>query len=1269
MALIDAQLSWARILGRRGQWAQVIQTLERSPGVSKTSSPESLYYLSHAYFNLDRFEDALGPNCLALEQEPKNIVWRKRYAATLERCSRFSEAAEQWASLTNLQPNAAEWHFRLAKMLLRLKDVPAALDEMRLASSLDPGSEAYADELAKILRSRKIFWEEVKLRESATFEANPAREHDYAMALQLMNRHEQASAQFVKALSGNSKNPDWLYDAGRSFELAQDLSSANHYYELAIKFDQKRDARRFGIGVFHESRGGWLAAARAYQLKAKVNSQDGQLLYRTALAFDRCFLWEEAAEFYEQAITTDTSVGRWHYKLGLASERLGDWARATQVYSYASKEFGNEYWAYRCGLAQMELGDFEGAVASFENSCASFAENSYLAVSETSEDRNYLDSLTTKMAPPIQGNRKKWFKNRAVLNFRSGQLDESIRNFELAAASCDEHDREIYFLLGSARKLAGDFVGAAEALRETRVFRWQDGIDVAKATQNRNTKNTMEYAEYFDSIEIDEQLVVWQSNGGDSIGCHPLALFEEMTKDPQYDQLKHLWVLNDNSSPIPKIVTDSPNVAFTKRHSDAYRRALASAKYLVNNATFPGYFIRREDQKYLNTWHGTPYKTLGKDMKGVPFKHAAFVRDMLQASHLISPNGHTSSVLMDSHDVRGLYQGRLAELGSPRIDRTLRINASRVDEIRTLLGASAGQKVVLYAPTWRGQSNEATIDVERLQKDLDTLSELDAKVVFRAHRLEETAIKASTINAVVVPPSIDTNELLSVVDALITDYSSIFFDYLPLKRPVVFYMPDQTEYIEQRGLYLSDQELPGAIYTTAAEAAEATRHLLQTEFSANDSYMQALERFCSKEDGSASARTLDFWIHEKISAHEIDTSEDRQIVLFQQSLIPTGMSASFLNLVSKLDPTKYLVVLLVEPRLILQEPGRLETLNRLPDHIRIIGRSGGRVMTPEQAWINGVMEATHSLPSETMKAAYLASYALEFARIFGNAKFNSIVQFDGYVPFWGALLASGGDEDTTRVTYLHNDMSEEWKKRWPNLAGVFRQYESFDKLISVSETMSILNRNNIASEFNVDADKFIACENVINGRQILLKSSHEIDDDLKSIFSKKQTVFVTSGRLSIEKDHRKLIEAFAVHSKIYPQSHLLILGDGPLWAELTQQISKSGLASNVTLAGRRPNPYPYVAAADCFVLPSNHEGQPMVLLEAMVLGKKIVVTDIPGSAHVVKDGYGLIVENSVDGLIQGLSGFESDQIPHKLFDWDSYESETVSSFIDAAGLV
>src|SRR5699024_5682960 len=121
---------------------------------------------------------------------------------------------------------------------------------------------------------------------------------------------------------------------------------------------------------------------------------------------------------------------------------------------------------------------------------------------------------------------------------------------------------------------------------------------------------------------------------------------------------------------------------------------------------------------------------------------------------------------------------------------------------------------------------------------------------------------------------------------------------------------------------------------------------------------------------------------------------------------------------------------------------------------------------------------------------------------------------------------------------------------------------------------------------------------------------------------------------------------------------LYIVGDGDLRERLMTMVQDLNLERKVFFTGQLSNPYPLLNLCDCFVLSSNHEGQPVVLFEALILGKPIIVTDIPGSRSVVEDGYGFIVNNSVHGLVGGMNRFiNGKQLNEKSFDYETYRQK------------
>ena len=160
---------------------------------------------------------------------------------------------------------------------------------------------------------------------------------------------------------------------------------------------------------------------------------------------------------------------------------------------------------------------------------------------------------------------------------------------------------------------------------------------------------------------------------------------------------------------------------------------------------------------------------------------------------------------------------------------------------------------------------------------------------------------------------------------------------------------------------------------------------------------------------------------------------------------------------------------------------------------------------------------------------------------------------------------------------------------------------------------------------------------------------------------------MTIGRMSPEKNQARMINAFAQIHRESPDSRLIIVGDGPLETSLKTLVSSLGLADSVVFTGQIPNPFPLYAAADCFVLSSDYEGQPMVILESLVVGVPIVSTRFASITDALSSKEGLIVDRDTDALAHGMKAVLTDDVPQASFDWRAYNQAAINEFRLAIG--
>ncbi|MFJ2057518.1 CDP-glycerol glycerophosphotransferase family protein [Streptomyces sp. NPDC087908] len=359
-------------------------------------------------------------------------------------------------------------------------------------------------------------------------------------------------------------------------------------------------------------------------------------------------------------------------------------------------------------------------------------------------------------------------------------------------------------------------------------------------------------------LPLDENLAVYSAYWGRTPGCNPLAVHEAAKK--LAPALRGVWVVNQAyAAGTPAGLTRIAPATF------GYWKALARAKYLVNNVNFPDSVVKRPGQVHLQTHHGTPLKRMGLDQQQYPAVARSMDFDKL-LERVDRWDWSVSSNLHSTEHWERVYPAAFKTLntGYPRNDVYYRATAADVRRIRGELGIGQGKKAVLYAPTVRDHQKDAFVprlDFARFARELGP----DFVLLVRAHyfyggdpELNALAERGALID-VSGHPSVE--ELCLASDALITDYSSIMFDYANLDRPIVTYADDWEMYRTCRGVtfdLLSGKpgDTPGVITTTEDELIEAFRGGAWEGEPAAALRQAFRERFCSWDDGFAAERVV-----------------------------------------------------------------------------------------------------------------------------------------------------------------------------------------------------------------------------------------------------------------------------------------------------------------------------------------------------------------------------------------------------------------------------
>lgn len=514
------------------------------------------------------------------------------------------------------------------------------------------------------------------------------------------------------------------------------------------------------------------------------------------------------------------------------------------------------------------------------------------------------------------------------------------------------------------------------------------------------------FATYYTSLALRRDVIFYESMSGARMMDNPYAIFLEIYHDPRYAGHTHVWSVAAFET-IPEAWRGLQNVTFVTRHTDAYLRSLASAGHVICNSALPEYFVRRSGQKYLNTWHGIAYKQIGRSAIS-PLGGGGGVYNMMQATHVLTPCSFMTRLQVEGMSMLGVHAGQVAEVGYPRIDRTLRMDEEAKRDLRDRLRLRPGKRVVLYAPTWRGAAGSLSFDVERLNDDLDAMSRLDADIVFMGHHIMMRQVKDLAREDVrVAPSSVNTNELLAVVDVLVTDYSSIFFDFLVTGRPIVHYMYDYDEYRTSRGLNLDLQELPGDLAFNRLELIEHLQRRVSSNYEPGAGYELARRRFCSNEDGQASRRAAEWFFAGDCSGVTMRPRSGRRSVAYWGGRLDGSDAAvRFVSEAGERARQGNEDVVLIVARSVQRNQAVMREIRAIGDRISLVARnSHGLVATEAEAAAMVGSVAPGSSEAMLRRDAYVR----EYRRILGPAVFDESIVYDGATPFWSELAqyASG----------------------------------------------------------------------------------------------------------------------------------------------------------------------------------------------------------------------------------------------------------------------
>ena len=364
------------------------------------------------------------------------------------------------------------------------------------------------------------------------------------------------------------------------------------------------------------------------------------------------------------------------------------------------------------------------------------------------------------------------------------------------------------------------------------------------------------YRHMLETSKLDEHLVLIDARCGRAFMGNMFYIAKELVENATYKHLR-IWVSAGRSTyaETKRFLQDNGlgRIKPVLMNSKRYFELLARAKFLISDVCFSANWTKQPGQIVWNTWHGTPIKCMGRQMHDEVHTLSIPQKNLLAADYLSFPNYHTAQHMLRDYMIDELFEGTLLFTGYPR--NSIFFNRKRRKVLRSRLGLD-NKRLYAYLPTYRvlPAAQNTPTSFQEILKNFDELLEDDEILFAKLHPLCADSIDFSSLKHVKpVMPEYELYDFLNICDALITDYSSVLFDFSITQNPVVLYTFDKENYLNSRGLYTSLDELPFLQANTESRVLSIIRGEQTEDAGSSIAGRAFFNKFCSWENSHAAA--------------------------------------------------------------------------------------------------------------------------------------------------------------------------------------------------------------------------------------------------------------------------------------------------------------------------------------------------------------------------------------------------------------------------------
>ncbi|MBQ9072715.1 MAG: CDP-glycerol glycerophosphotransferase family protein [Bacilli bacterium] len=549
------------------------------------------------------------------------------------------------------------------------------------------------------------------------------------------------------------------------------------------------------------------------------------------------------------------------------------------------------------------------------------------------------------------------------------------------------------------------------------------------------------YIKYYKKLKIRPDCIVLESRHGDTLDGNIYYILKELSTNKLYRSFKiYLFVNIKSSKKIKKFLKlkNIKNIKIVKRNFMKYYKLLASTKYLINDTCFDDFFIKKEGQIYLNTWHGTPIKSLGRPSNRDFYRLGNVQKNFFVADYLLYPSEFMMKMMLKNYMLENICDSKILLMDYPR--NIAFVDKKSKEKIRKELNIE-DKYIIAYMPTFRNERNSKVEleDTINILKQLDTKLKNNQIMYVNLHPFIKGAINFDELKHIKkFPAKYETYEFLNITDCLITDYSSVVFDYAITGNKIVLYTYDEKEYLEKRGCEFSLDKLPFPKVDTITKLVKEINNKKIIN------YNEFTSKFCKYSNKNSVKNICELVLLNKnndIKVKTIDKNNKKNILIYGGDLANNKITTDLFDYIKNIDRTKYNIYLTY-----IKINKNNEVLRQLPEDVNYISIEGS-INTTLLEKILFKIYYKRECPN-LIKNIIFKSMKYEIKRLYGNIKFDKVIQFSGY-DF--DIITLFSLFDCERIIYVHKRMVNKYINNKKNHILNYA-YNNYDKIYVFKET-------------------------------------------------------------------------------------------------------------------------------------------------------------------------------------------------------------------------